>query len=352
MTANATTTWNDILLRKDLSDQGSVPYTGGVWTNSPDIIPTGTNVTANPQATFGTVAAYGQDLGQATVPYQPNYFYVRGKNLSAGSDSGTLSLYYCPANLFLFPSLWTNNQMKTSSGKSTVDIGMEKPGDIGVTPEPFTFLPTSTEHHCLIARVSTKANPNPLPSDGDFPDMAGLAKFIVNHPDYAWRNVTLVDKAVPTFTNSFLIDTTTFKPDTNQQYLIGISFKNLTPGASLAFSAGTPIPSGPDQGKVIQLVQTSVSQVSGSLGTSYLTIPGGYKTWVSYSYWAETPIQANWSVTFYAIQIVNPGSELSKHALPLHDLGVPGLTSSHPLVQLADGMTQGIIVGNVRTVGA
>ena len=53
------------------------------------------------------------------------------------------------------------------------------------------------------------------------------------------------------------------------------SLKDLTPGSQVAFSAGTPVPSGPDQGSLIQLVQTPVTQSNGSLGTASLTILAG-----------------------------------------------------------------------------
>lgn len=346
-----TSQWKDLLLRKALDDTGTVPYPGGSWTNSPDIIPNGAAVVADPQATFGTKDAYKADQGQPTVRSQRNYFYVRAKNLAAAAETGDVFLYYCPQNLFLFPSLWKDNQLGTSSGKTSIPVTAPNAGDVAVTPEAFTYIPDSDMHACLISRVATKANPSPLPNDGDFADIDGLAKFIVSHPGYAWRNVVLVDKGVPTFNHTFWIDTTSIAPDKTQMFLIGISFNNLSPGSSLAFSAGTPIPSGPDKGKKIELVQTEVPQADGSLGTAYLSIPGGYRTMVSYSYWAKPPILANWKVQFYAIQIVGPKSALIKAALPIHQLAHPGLDHDHPLLRLGGDQLYGIRVGDVSTIG-
>jgi len=344
-----TTQWNDFILRKGLNDTGAVPYTGGGWTNSPDLIPYGTNVVGNPATAFGATT-YAQDLGQPTVFETPNYFYMRAKNLSAGAQTGSLYLYYCPQNLFLFPSLWNKNQMLTSSGKDSVAISAAKTNDIAVTSEPFTYIPTNQIHSCLIGRVVTPTNPNPLPQDGDFQTMDDLATYIVNHPNMAWRNVVLVDNGIPTVTNSFQIDTTSLKPGTTGLFLLGISFNNLTVGSELAFSAGTPIPSGPDQGKVISLTRTAVTQTNGSLGTSYLTIPAGYKTNVTYSYWAKAPIMKNWNVSFYAVQVLQPGHALAKQGRNFHELGV-GIHKDHPINALNSGMSTGILVGSVTTIG-
>ena len=345
-----TTQWTDLLLRKALDDTGQVPYPGSSWTASPDIIPNGTAVVGNPQATFGG-SNYGTDQGQATVFEQTNYFYMRAKNLNTAAETGSLYLYYCPQNLFLFPSLWNENQLKTSSGKDSVAVSAAKPNDIVVTPEPFTYVPTSQIHSCLIGRVVTPLNPNPLPQDGDFPTFDDLATYIMDHPNMCWRNVTLVDNGVPTFTNTFSLDTTSLPAGTTGQFLIGISFDNLSVGSKLAFSAGTPIPSGPDQGKVIQLTQTAVSQNNGSLGTSYLTIPAGYKTAVSFSYWANPPVQSNWKVQFYAILVTNPSHALAKRAMPVHELGIPGLDKRHPLALLGGSITTGVRMGDVTLIG-
>jgi hypothetical protein len=344
------TQWSDLLIRKALDDSGKVPYQGGTWTNSPDIIPTGTQVVANPAQAFGA-STYNQDLGKPTVQYQPNYFYVRAKNLSSGAQTGQIYLYYCPQNLFLFPSLWTSNQLKTSSGKDNVAVSAAKNGDVAVVGEPFTFLPTSDVHSCLIARVTTPTNPNPLPNDGDFQDFNALGQYVMNHPNVGWRNVVLVSANIPTFTNYFTIDTTPMAPNSNGLFLIGISYSNLTVGSQLAFSAGTPIPSGPDAGKVIQLVQTAVTQSDGSLGTSYLTIPAGWKTQVSFSYWAQTPIRAGWKVQFYAILVTDGTSPLFEHASPIHQLGVAGLDEKHPLLAATGGISRGIRIGDVSVVG-
>lgn len=249
--------------------------------------------------------------------------------------------------------MWVKNQMKTSSGKTAVPLTFAGTNDIAVVGEPFTYTPISEEHSCLIAQVVTPNNPNPLPADGTFGTMDQLAQYIVTHPDMGWRNVVLVDAAIPTFINTFSIDTTSLAAGTSGTFLIGMSYTNLTVGSQLAFSAGTPIPSGPDAGKVLALVQTAVTMTSGSLGTSYVTIPAGYQTTVSFSYFASGTVQPGWSVKFYALMIV-PGSNaaLAQHATPIHEMGIPGLDQTHPLLALNDGgITKAIKVGDCSLIG-
>ena len=342
--------WTDMFVRKSLTDTGQNPYPGGDWTTSPDIIPYGTTAVGAPATVFGTPAAYGADQGKATVFEQSNYFYGRAKTLAPAAQTGTLYFYYCPQNLFLFPSLWSKNQLSTSSGKTSLPLAAAKTNDIAVTAEPFTYVPTNNIHSCMIARLETPTNPNPLPNDGDFTTMDDLSKFICAHPNYAWRNIVLVDSGVPTFTNTFQIDTTSLAPANTAQFLIGISFTNLSTGSQLAFSAGTPIPSGPDQGKLIQLAQSAVPQSSGSMGTQILTIPGGYKTNVSFTYWANPPVQKGWTVKFYAIQIVSAHSALREHAVPIHHMKIPGLTPEHNLLRLGGDQMTGIMVGSVSLI--
>lgn len=347
-TLDKQTQWQDLYLRKALNDSGTVPYAGGTWTHSPDLIPYGTEAVGDPGKVFGG-SNFGKDLGRPTVLGSQNYYYMRAKNLGGAGNEGTMSLYYCPQNLFLFPSLWNQNQLSTSSGKTSLQVKAAQPNDVVVGSEPFVHTTDSQIHSCLIGRMVTKQHPNPLPKDGDFPNMSDLATFIVSHPDMGWRNVVLVDATVPTFSNKFLIDTTSQAPGSSAEFLIGVSFTNLTVGSQLEFSAGTPVPSGPDQGKVIRLTKTPVHQSDGSLGTSYLTIPAGYKTEVNYSYWAKTPIKKNWTVRFFALQIVPDEHPAAPFARPVHELGA-GIDATHPLL-VSGGIQKAIRVGDVSCAG-
>lgn len=329
--------YNDVFMRKNLNDKGDYPATGA-WTQSPDIIPNGITLIPDPVTTLTN--SWNSDIGKETVLYQQNYYYVRGKNLFNGPRTAKFELYFCPSNLFLFPSLWVENQMLTSSGQKQVSASVQKQGDIVVPIEPFTNRPTSDIHHCLIGRVITDGHPNPLPTQGQVTTMDDLAKFILNNPGYAWRNVVLVSRDVPTFTHYFNLST----GNEGGNVRMGINCKGITPKSRVAFSCGTPIPSGPDKGKLIELVPTEVTQSDMFLGTIDYYLPANFTTTVSYSYWANPPIQANWDLRFEAIRIYDESHELFSRALSFTELGYPKeLRSSKNQIQ------KGIRIGQCST---
>lgn len=343
--------WKDVYMRKALDDQGAVPYKGS-WLASPDIVPAGPEVIPHHEKVL--TDTFDKDIGKPTRFDVPNYFYVRGKNLFTGPRTASIELYYCPMQLFLFPSLWKRGQLKTSSGKLQVAASANAVNGIVVGAEPFTLVPeASPRHHCLISRVMTPGNPNPLPTDEQVGTPELLGKYICDHPDYAWRNVVTVDGAAPLFTEDFSIEI----PGTQgvHEVLLGLSFKNLNAGSRLSFSAGTPIPSGPDQGKTLSLVETAVSQSDGSVGTAILWIPSGYKTNVKYSYWPKerVPTKKGWRVEFYAIAVVATSSELYSQAVPLREFDELGGNVSPELLIDEDGNPRrGIKAGSCAMVGA
>lgn len=331
------TIWNDVYMRKNFQDSGVIPSNGG-WTNSPDIIPNGTNLISDPVNTL-TNNWNGPDVGKATVLYQPNYFYVRAKNLSAVATMAKMELFYCPSHLFLFPSLWRDNQLLTSDGQTFVQASAANAGDVMVPNQPFTLIPTDTEHHCLISRVITGQHPNPLPQDGDIPNMDALATYIQNNPNMAWRNVELITKDIPTFNRTFHVET----GNEDCQIMIFLECKNIK-GSSVSFSCGTPIPSGPDVGKTISLSETQVTQDSMSLGTQIFSIPKNFSATINYSYFNKTPVQKGWEVNFHAVLMVSQASDLHATATPISELG-----NGHPLV--ANSMEKGVLVGSIFTIG-
>jgi hypothetical protein len=335
--------WNDVYMRDNFNDSGQVPCPDPGWTSSPDIIPNGVNLLPDPVTYLKD--NWNKDVGKSTVLNQQNYFYVRGKNLFNGAQEGTFKVYYCPQHLFLFPSLWSEAQLKTSSGNDSVSASVQKEGDLVIPNEPFTLPPSaSTEHHCMIAQVITTEHPNPLPAAGSIADMNALAKFILDHPNWVWRNITLVQGDIPTFTHYFGLESGT----KDSQIMFQLECKNVTPGSFVAFSCGTPIPSGPDKGTLIELAKTEVTQPNIAMGTITLNIPKNFNTKISYSYWAKTPVQQGWKVSFKAFVIQNPGDQLYDHSLakPLTEFGL-----KKDQMPISSGLPKAILIGSVHTQG-
>jgi len=336
-TAGTKTIYNDVYMRNHLGDTGQTP-SSGAWTRSPDIIPNGTALIQDPVTTL--TKTYNSDIGKPTSLSNQNYFYVRGKNLSPGPKTAKFELYYCPRHLFLFPSLWTKNQLLTSDGQTQVSASAPAANDIIVPDQPFTNIPIHQEHHCLIGRVITDEHPNPLPDN--VTDNNALAAYILDNPSMSWRNVVLVQQDIPTFTNSFFLNV----GDADCRVLLGLRCNNITPGSSVAFSCGTPIPSGPDKGKLIELVKTKVTQPSMFLGQEEFNFPAGYKSNVSYSYWANPPIQQHWDVTFEAITIYDNAHPLYSRAKRFTEIGY-----TKERFGPDGGLLKGIITGQCSTSG-
>lgn len=334
--------WNDVYMRKNFQDVGNIPSQGG-WTCSPDIIPNGTDLINDPVTTL-TANWNGPDAGKQTVFEQQNYFYVRGKNLSQSSTTAKFELYYCPSNLFLYPSLWKDHQMKTSSGLTQVSAAAPEAGSIMVPNEPFAYIPENEIHSCLIGRVITDAHPNPIPEDGTITTMDQLAAYIQSTPNMAWRNVDLVDQDIPVFNRIFDIDVGA----ADGQVMVFLECINVA-GSSVSFSSGTPIPSGPDKGKYIAISKTKVNQDSMSIGTQIFTLPAGFKTTVSYSYFNDgAPVKTGWQVNFHAILITSSSNELFLTAKPLHEFLADKDFAKTLMAQT--GMEKGISLGSIYTM--
>jgi hypothetical protein len=328
------TMYDDLFFRSNLKDVGQLPSPPLAY-ESPDIIPSGIVPINNPQAFFAS--NYSQDVGQNLVTGGPNYIYLRTKNLANGKESGKVSLYYTPASLLLYPNKWQNNQLKTSDQQTEVFIQANNPGDIAVTDNPFRWEPASIsgDHYCLISRVSTPKYDNPIPTVGSFTDMT---EFILNHPGFGWRNVSLTDANSPTF-------------DTPVDYTQGseggrITFQlectNVPGGASVAFSAATPGPN-----PLIVLEKTTVPHNNGSWNTSVTCdVPAGYQTTITYSYWANgTKPLPGFQIRLKALSYVDQSSKF------FHQLRTPQQLGASPELMRLMSNQRGIVLGSHATIG-
>src|SRR5688500_2607147 len=108
--------YQDVFVRDNFSDTGTIPTLGGV-SQSPDIIPYGSGVLDVATA----VRTYeGPDLGQDVVLPGTNNIYVRAINLRPGTETATVALYYCDSSVFMLPNQWKNNQIKAADDTRNV----------------------------------------------------------------------------------------------------------------------------------------------------------------------------------------------------------------------------------------
>lgn len=167
--------YRDLFVRQSLKDPD--PWHPG-GSASPDTIPSGT-AAVDPTLYLGD---YDQDPGQALVPGQMNFVYVRTRNPSDKERLGQLFVAAGPSTFLCWPDLLT--PVKTEDGKPYDQLKV-KPGDVGVSMKAFCFTP-STAADVLAAYVFTAEHPVRLPA---LRSVSALAEFLATTHGYAQRSV-------------------------------------------------------------------------------------------------------------------------------------------------------------------
>jgi hypothetical protein len=187
--------YRDILLRKALDDTGVVPYTGTSIAASPDIIPGGITQNADPATAYGA-STYGSDPGGPVIASNVNFIYLRGKNLFPAAEPPNTHtaqpqfFAYSSSGSIIFDS--TNwEALDNVNGTKSVNVSGAS-GDVVVGTSPFEFTPKPKTHYCLIGRVVTEFNPNPVP---DTSTIHGSLEWLRTHPGYSWKNLDPVSPA-------------------------------------------------------------------------------------------------------------------------------------------------------------
>lgn len=291
--------YNGILVRQNLSDTGTIPRTGG-WTACPDIIQAGTTPVADPVGAFATADAWTKEITKAVVKNATNYVYIRGKNLGAEAQDGVARLFAARQSLFLYPSQWLQNPIKTQNDSETTPIASLAPNAIGVTTDPFIWIPTDTsEHHCLVGFVSTASNPfeSQQPPEA-VTSLNDLAAWIAKTGGTGWHNVQFTDANAPTFTNK------THYPasSTPARVRFSISCTSCPIGSQVSFSCGSPLPFPDGKTTYIQLPIVTVTTTSQIGFFVEYDVPAGWESDMYYSYYANgmPPVDSNFSVDMSA----------------------------------------------------
>lgn len=227
--AATTTTYNDLYVRDNFSDTGTIPSPGNPC-QSPDIIPlqSGSITWATANSTYG-----GPDQGLSIINGGVNNIYVRAKNLSTAASSGTASLYYADASLFLLPNTWT--QINSAGGAGALSL-VDGSGGTSIAPSGVaisnpSFLLTglpSGPHYCLIAVLQTPAHPVTIPAA--FPSNSAFSLWVQNTPAVGWRNIS-------------------YQPNGSTQLVRTFTFASINPVAAYfhfrilgrGFATGTPV---------------------------------------------------------------------------------------------------------------
>jgi hypothetical protein len=234
-------TYNDIYIRDNFGDQGTIPSPGNPC-QSPDIIPF-QNGTMTPAQLVSTYA--GPDQGKSVLTGAPNNVYFRAKNIGTATSSGSGSLYYAKASLLLLPVQWI--QATTASGQSAATlIDQNASPTIGQQTICFgnpPFLvqgpPAVNDHYCMIGVVNTPTHPITIPSS--FQSNAAFAQWVQNNPAVGWRNISVVPAGSSNFTRSFVFGSTDPQSDRFYFRVIGRNFATGTPVTAQCTDAQCPI---------------------------------------------------------------------------------------------------------------
>lgn len=325
--------YTSVLLRQNLTDLGLIPRTGG-WTDSPDLIAAGTTPVGNPQSTYGSTASYATDPTQQVVENAPNYFYLRGKNLGTTATTAEARAFYAPQSLFLYPFQWLSNQMHTSQNADVSVISSIAPNAIGVTTDPFVWVPPTTgEHYCVVGFLSTAA----VPFSSQQPPAAvtsldDLAAWIGKNGGTGWHNVQWSSDSA-TFTKSTKFPAST----TSALVQLSLTCTGLPANSQVSFSCGTPLP----DGTVISMPKTTVPSTNQIGFFVRAQIPAGWTSDISYSFYANGGTGLSTFNLAMSGSIVKQSNDqvFAEYAQPVHEVFpnhhlVDGRTGE--LTQLAD----------------
>lgn len=314
--------WDDLYFRHNFQDTGKYP-TSGSLSASPDIIPLGQNPISDPKYLIAD-ENWDKDYGSSTNASQANYIYLRGRNLGQAETEGRVYLYYSPGSLLLWPTDpldpnkgWARRPLSTSFGEN-FQVVRPKGGERFVTKEGFLWVPEPiyNDHYCLVGRVSTERDPNPIPEVGTLTD---FAKYISEHPNMAWRNVVTINPAHPVTTTRVNYSQGS---EGGEVYLI-LRCDNVPNGSRVEFSSGTP---GPDPMiKMSGIVQNTDTSAGPRYSlTLFTNIPDNWTSDVAYTWFSEgkvpLPGMKIWLDAVMPADVDHP--VLGRYVRPLTELGV------------------------------
>ncbi|MGV1046939.1 MAG: C1 family peptidase [Solirubrobacterales bacterium] len=306
--------YTDLYVRDNLANAGAVPKAGSPC-QSPDIVPTGTMPLEDPaELAKNWLSDPGVDLQGEEL----NYLYVRAKNLALGPAQGTASLYWSPASLLLWPEQWTANRLKTEAEEETVALEASEPGEVAVGRSPFVWkpsLPSGGDHYCLVSTVATAAHPIELP--GKFPTMEAWAEFIQSHPNFGWRNVTVVKGDTP----QYEVELKLTIHDAVELYVL-VQGDGLPAGCEVQFACGEAGPK-----PLLTLKRTPLPAVAEPVLGIRSSVPADFDANLTLAFWNDGhAVPAGATLTLQALYVVDDEHRLAEHAERYDDAGIGPVT--------------------------
>lgn len=183
---------NKLLFRDDTDDDGTTPSHGCTF-SSPDII--SHEQITDPQTEL--TASYTRDVNQrVSTGSRTNFVYTRVKNLDTAAQEGYLRLYRADVNLFMTPSVWRGNAMKTPAGDPYVKVSAPRKDDIAVGVTPFLLDATASDRFCLVGIANTDRTET-VPED--FRTYNDFIVWVHQNPGVCVRNLNIIGSMKTSF---------------------------------------------------------------------------------------------------------------------------------------------------------
>ncbi|SCY61662.1 hypothetical protein [Desulfoluna spongiiphila] len=286
----ADSTWDGLLLRTSLSDDGSLPRK--VTSSSPDVICSGSVPPDNPEQ-YVDPANYSNGYSNKIFNNVSNYFYIRAKNISSTAQEKYLHAYWAQSNLILLPSIWKDNYMRTSSNADGVKVKAENKGDIVAnTEDAFRWEPTTPDpdtHYCIVAQASDSIDPSEGVPEDNFESAAAWSDWLAQRGNWAWRNTVYVASDSPdlTQTTGHKIQIPGDPVDPPHLYNLYIKCTNVPVGWSFQFTSGTVIELPPGYDNPVDTLtkpKADVTNPNDNIGGHWY-LPAQFMTNISVSVW-------------------------------------------------------------------
>jgi len=174
------------------------------FSGSPDLITYGLEPAKDPTQTFlqaGNSACQidGANCNKTVEISQINYVYMRGKNLKASEQKGTMTLFYVESDLMMFPGNWRGDRITTADGVQNWMVVDAPASDWAVTSPPFAWdVPeqrvghSGGDHYCLVgfSEPGDTGAPFDLQTLPGYNNMtfSELVNLVQSRPDMVWRN--------------------------------------------------------------------------------------------------------------------------------------------------------------------
>ncbi|MBK8256446.1 MAG: hypothetical protein IPK82_27730 [Polyangiaceae bacterium] len=297
-------TFDGFYFRNNLASKGVVPA-GPPFNLGPDIIQSPTQV-ADPVDTFSTVESWGR-LYNTEPQAGTNYYYVRGLNGATTPFKGQLSLYWTPAEVILFPTLWENRPLRTKLGKKVVSAEAAS-GHIGVGADAFLLnWPTAAAQSSTSTFASFIAQnaATPIPTVSSWIEMSQI---LTSQLSFGFRNGVSFN---PAANGGAMLQRLGLNIPLEVGQSGTLQFV-LSATGLVGDTVGMIVDQYTAEQKAIQVMPSKVSQDSQAFGTQ-VTMDPGFSGTLAVQYWnTSQKSPAPGSTLTLTVNYVVPQSELEK----------------------------------------